>query len=184
MSLPHALMTSLLEKSCSGYDLARRFGKSIGYFWQASHQQIYRELGRMEEAGWIRSAAADDGGKTRKRIYEVLPPGCEELRRWAQEPVDPPNLREEFFVRLRAEAVMGPLGLEHELERRMGLHILRLQAYRAIEQRDFLGKELSREAAIQYLILKAGIMQQEGAVAWSQEALRVFRAWAAIGVLG
>ncbi|HEX5361461.1 MAG TPA: PadR family transcriptional regulator, partial [Fluviicoccus sp.] len=58
MSLPHALMTSLLEKSCSGYDLARRFEKSIGYFWRASHQQIYRELGRMEEAGWIRSEAA------------------------------------------------------------------------------------------------------------------------------
>jgi DNA-binding PadR family transcriptional regulator len=53
MSLAHAVLTSLLEKSTSGYDLARRFDKSIGYFWHATHQQIYRELARMEAAGWI-----------------------------------------------------------------------------------------------------------------------------------
>ena len=51
MSLAHALLTSLLEQPSSGYDLARRFDKSIGHFWQATHQQIYRELGRMEKAG-------------------------------------------------------------------------------------------------------------------------------------
>ena len=50
MSLAHALLTSLQEKSSSGYDLARRFDKSIGFFWRATHQQIYRELARMEAA--------------------------------------------------------------------------------------------------------------------------------------
>lgn len=173
MSLPHALMTSLLEKSCSGYDLARRFEKSIGYFWRASHQQIYRELGRMEAAGWIRSEAAEDAGKSRKRVYEVLPAGREELKRWALQPVDPPPPRDEFFVKLRTDAVMGPLGLEQEIERRMGLHKLRLAAYRAIEARDFQGKELSRLGEIQYLILRAGIMQEEGFIKWSEEALAV-----------
>ena len=75
MSLAHALMTSLLEKSSSGYDLARRFDKSIGFFWHATHQQIYRELGRMEKSGWIRSDADPDAGRTRKRSYSVLPAG-------------------------------------------------------------------------------------------------------------
>ena len=53
MSIQHALLTSLLEKPSSGYELARRFDKSMGYFWSATHQQIYRELGRMAEAGWL-----------------------------------------------------------------------------------------------------------------------------------
>ena len=44
MSLAHAVLTSLIEKPSSGYELARRFDKSIGYFWHATHQQIYREL--------------------------------------------------------------------------------------------------------------------------------------------
>jgi DNA-binding PadR family transcriptional regulator len=75
MSLAHAVLTSLLEKASSGYDLAQRFDKSIGYFWHATHQQIYRELGRMEAAGWIASSVPPDAGKTRKKEYRVLAAG-------------------------------------------------------------------------------------------------------------
>ncbi len=176
MSLAHALLTSLLEKSSSGYDLARRFDKSIGFFWHATHQQIYRELARMEVAGWIESTAAPDGGKTRKRIYQVLESGRRELQRWAKEPAAPMDMRDELMVRLRADAVVGPLGLDVEIERRLALHQLKLQAYRAIEQRDFSAdKLLSREAQIQHLILKTGIMVEEGWIHWSKEAIAVLR---------
>ena len=176
MSLAHALLTSLLEKSSSGYDLARRFDKSIGFFWHATHQQIYRELARMEKSEWIASAAAPDGGKTRKRIYQVLAAGRHELQCWAKEPTAPMDMRDELMVRLRADAVVGPLGLDGEIERRMALHQLRLNAYRAFEQRDFSAdKLLSREAQIQYLILKTGIMVEEGWISWSREAIAVLR---------
>lgn len=176
MSLSHALMTSLLEKSSSGYDLARRFDKSIGFFWHATHQQIYRELARMEKAGWIASEAAPDGGKTRKRLYQVLDAGREELKRWVREPSAPADLRDELMVRFRAEAVMGPLGLDLEIERRLALHEAQLQAYRAIEKRDFpADKLLTREAKIQHMILKTGIMYEQSWVQWSIEALKMLR---------
>ena len=55
MSLPHAILTALLEKPSSGLELTRRFDRSIGYFWSATHQQIYRELGRLEAEGHIRA---------------------------------------------------------------------------------------------------------------------------------
>ena len=174
MSLSHAVLTSLLEKSSSGYDLARRFDKSIGYFWHATHQQIYRELARMEAAGWIASSAAPDAGKTRKRSYRVLPAGQQELLRWAAEPSAPLDLRDEFMVRLRADAAIGPLGLETELQRRIAQHQDKLQTYREIEQRDF-GPEraLSREARIHHMILKKGILYEEGSIAWAQQMLAV-----------
>ncbi|HEX5310709.1 PadR family transcriptional regulator [Aquabacterium sp.] len=176
MSLSHALMTSLLEKSCSGYDLARRFDKSIGFFWRATHQQIYRELARMEKAGWIESAAAPDGGRTRKKMYRVLEAGKTELMRWAREPAPPQDMREELAVRLRADAVLGPLGLEDEIARRMAIHLEKLAGYRAIEARDFPPhKVLTREAQIQHMILKAGIMFEEGWAKWSQETLDLLR---------
>ena len=126
MSLSHALMTSLLEKSSSGYDLARRFDKSIGYFWRATHQQIYRELARMEKAGWISSEAAPDGGRTRKKIYQVLDAGRTELERWAREPAPLVDMRDEFMVRLRAEAAVGPTGLEKEIARLQAMHQAKL----------------------------------------------------------
>jgi len=70
MSLPHALLTALTEHPGSGSDLASRFDRSIGYFWQATHQQIYRELARLEAAGWI-EALPVEGGRGRKRRYRV-----------------------------------------------------------------------------------------------------------------
>ncbi|MDI1259003.1 PadR family transcriptional regulator [Aquabacterium sp.] len=183
MSLSHALMTSLLEKSSSGYDLARRFDKSIGFFWHATHQQIYRELARMEKAGWIASEAAPGGGKTRKRIYRVLSDGEQELQRWAREPAAPMDMRDELMVRLRADAVVGPLGLDIELERRLALHQAKLQAYRAIEQRDFGADKqpLAREAQIQHMILKTGIMYEESWITWSREAIAVLRQSGPVG---
>ena len=68
MSLSHALLNALLEYPGSGLELARRFDRSVGFFWPATHQQIYRELGRLEEAGLVKSTA-QDGSRGRKKTY-------------------------------------------------------------------------------------------------------------------
>lgn len=174
MSLAHAVLTSLLEKPSSGYELARRFDKSIGHFWHATHQQIYRELGRMEAAGWIESDSAPDAGKTRKRLYRVRPAGRKELRRWATEPSVPMDLRDDLMVRLRADAAIGSLGLEAELRRRIALHKAQLQVYRDIELRDFPpGRPHTRAQRIHHMILKKGILYEEGSMAWAQQMLDI-----------
>ncbi len=174
MSLQHALLTSLLEKPSSGYELARRFDKSIGYFWHATHQQIYRELARMEEQAWVKSYDVE-GGRAGKRQFEVLAAGKEELKNWASQSSDPSELRDELFLKLRADAAIGPLGLEQEIARRMQLHQERLQTYKEIELRDFSKVKLSREAKIRHLILKAGISLEESRIAWSKDALATLK---------
>lgn len=174
MSLAHAVLTSLLEKATSGYDLARRFDKSIGYFWHATHQQIYRELARMEAAGWIESSAAPDAGKTRKREYRVLPAGRAELVRWSHAPSPPMDLRDEFMVKLRADAVLSEVDLRPELLRQIEGHQEKLAHYRTIEARDFLhGRALTREARIQHMILKKGILYEQVSIEWAQEMLEI-----------
>nr|WP_315848009.1 PadR family transcriptional regulator [uncultured Rhodoferax sp.] len=174
MSLAHAVLTSLIEKPSSGYELARRFDKSIGYFWHATHQQIYRELARMEDKGWIVSDTAPDAGATRKREYKVLPAGRAELVRWTQEPAAPIDLRDEFIVKLRADAALGEVDLSGELRARIAQHTERLAHYRAIEARDFArGDAMPRAKRLQHLILKKGIMYEEGSIAWATEALGV-----------
>lgn len=174
MSLAHAVLTSLLEKASSGYDLARRFDKSIGYFWHATHQQIYRELARMEAAGWIESSIPADAGKTRKKEYRVLLAGRQELARWAQEEAPPMDLRDEFMVKLRADAVLGEINLAPEVSRHVRLHEERLVQYRAIEARDFPAtKPLTRAQQIQYMILKKGILYEQGEIDWGRDMLAV-----------
>lgn len=172
MSLPHALLTALLEQPSSGSDLAGRFDRSIGYFWQATHQQIYRELGRLEVAGWVESLPPE-AGRGRKKVYKVLPAGHAELARWVAEDQDPKPLRDEFMVRLRAEAVVGPTGLADDIRRRLELHRQKLAVYRAIEERDFARGDPSRKAQLQHLVLGAGILQETMWIEFSERALAI-----------
>jgi DNA-binding PadR family transcriptional regulator len=170
MSLPHALLTALIEKPSSGSELASRFDRSMSYYWNATHQQIYRELGRLEEAGWVTSVPAESV-RGRKKIYKVLPAGRRELKRWAGLSEDPQPLREPLMLRLRAEAVVGPTALRNDIARRLEMHLGRVQTYRQIETRDFGNRRLSHEDRIRYLTLKAGIMVEEFWTNWSRLAL-------------
>lgn len=49
MSLPHVILTVLSTRDATGYDITKEFSASIGYFWKASHQQVYRELNKMAD---------------------------------------------------------------------------------------------------------------------------------------
>lgn len=177
MSLPHALLTSLLEKPSSGAELTRRFSKSIGYFWQASHQQIYRELARLEQAGWV-SSQAEEGARGRKRNYQVLPAGEKELKRWMSEPSELRHLRDEMMVRVRAAAVVGPQKLRDDLLHRLDQHTAQLKLYEEIKQKDFSGVDVDAsqtkpEAQLQFLLLKAGIDYEQMYIQFCEDVLKV-----------
>ncbi|CAM5516612.1 PadR family transcriptional regulator [Streptomyces spiroverticillatus] len=170
MSLPHAILTALLEKPSSGLELTRRFDMSIGYFWSATHQQIYRELGKLEQAGFIRALPQDVPTRGQKREYEVLPAGREELVAWVAKAEDPKPLRDAFALRLRAAAMVGTGELLGEVERHLGLHRVQLATYREIEKRDFPAGASGREERIQHLVLRAGIEMERFWVGWLEEA--------------
>ncbi len=176
MSIQHALITSLLEKPSTGYDLARRFDKSMGYFWHASHQQIYRELGRMADAGWIIASDDNEEGKRRRRLYQVLTPGKDELARWVSAPETEGDASRALLVKLRAEAVIGPHGLELELRRLMAEHQARLDTYLGIEQQDFAAHSLSTAQKLQHAVLRAGIVSEQGWLGWANEVLPILEA--------
>src|SRR5579884_139409 len=53
MALSHVILATLLSGPVSGYGLTKRFNRAIGYFWHATHQQIYRELATLEAHGYI-----------------------------------------------------------------------------------------------------------------------------------
>ncbi|PTQ88873.1 PadR family transcriptional regulator [Agitococcus lubricus] len=171
MSLAHALLTSLLEKPCSGLDLARRFQRSIGFFWPASHQLIYKELGKLESLGWVVSVA-EEGARGRKRVYQVLPTGRTELLRWVADTEEPTPLRDALMVRLRAEAVLGAnSGAVNDLNYRLATHKQKLALYQEIEQRDFAGRELSRAEQLQYLVLQSGLVAEASQIELCEKGL-------------
>ncbi|MGW3649089.1 PadR family transcriptional regulator [Streptomyces sp. NPDC000878] len=178
MSLPHAILTALLEKPSSGLELTRRFDRSIGYFWSATHQQIYRELGRLEAEGHIRALPAEQPTRGQKKSYEVLPAGRAELARWTAAPQDPKPYRDTLLLRLRASAVVGAEGIEADLRRHLALHQRQLTEYQEIEKRDFpprpSGMATDPQDRLQHLVLRAGIDLETFWTQWLTHALTEF----------
>ncbi|MBC2864662.1 PadR family transcriptional regulator [Streptomyces mexicanus] len=174
MSLPHAILTALLEKPSSGLELTRRFDRSIGYFWSATHQQIYRELGRLEREGLIRALPSEQPARGQRKSYEVLPAGRAELSRWTAASQDPKPLRDTLLLRLRAAAVIGTAGLEDDLRRHLQLHERQLAEYREIERRDFPPGSDSAQDRLHHLILRAGIDLETFWTRWLRHALEEF----------
>ncbi|CAL9347745.1 hypothetical protein SUDANB58_00400 [Streptomyces sp. enrichment culture] len=174
MSLPHAILTALLERPSSGLELTRRFDKSIGYFWSATHQQIYRELGRLEAGGLIRALPAEQPARGQRKSYEVLPAGRAELARWTAAAQDPRPMRDPLPLRLRAAAVVGTAGLEADLRRHLELHERQLAEYEEIERRDFPPEKDGPEDRLRHLVLRAGIDLETFWTRWLRHALAEF----------
>ncbi|MZE77726.1 PadR family transcriptional regulator [Streptomyces xinghaiensis] len=175
MSLPHAILTALLEKPSSGLELARRFDRSIGYFWSATHQQIYRELGRLEEKALIRALPSDRPAQGKRKEYAVLPAGRAELTAWVARREDPKQIRDPLLLRMRAAAVVGTAGLEAELERHLELHRRQLAEYEDIERRDFGEAPADEPDRLRHLVLQAGIDQETFWIGWLTKALAGLR---------
>ncbi|WP_431045638.1 PadR family transcriptional regulator [Streptomyces sp. P1-3] len=175
MALEHAILVSLLEKPGSGYELARRFERSIGYFWTATHQQIYRVLKRMEGDGWIDAREVPQQARPDKREYSVTDLGRAALSEWLHEPIEPESVRHELAVKIRGAAFDDPTALIREVERHHQTHTDRLAHYLAGERRDFTGPEapptLSAGQELQHVVLRGGIAYERMTLAWLDDVL-------------
>ena len=177
MALEHALLVALSEQPGSGLELARRFDRSIGFFWQATHQQIYRTLGRMEREGWLVRKEVDQQGRPTKIEYAVTAAGSQILTAWVSSDSSVEPLRSELALKLRAanqgdrDAVLGVV------QAHLAEHTVRLTHYRQLQLRDYPDPSaLSGADLDHYLVLRGGVHLEEGWVAWLSEYLDAFGA--------
>ena len=178
VALPHAILVALCEQAGSGYELARRFERSIGYFWAATHQQIYRTLRAMEDDAWVLVEVVEQHGRPDKKVYSVTASGLDELRRWIVAPLSgrgsavTDSRTRDLAVKIRGAsfgdvAAVRLQALELRTERaRM------LDTYLGFEKRQFPDpSSLTGSALHQYLVLRGGIRAEQGSVDWLDEVL-------------
>ncbi|MEV3898024.1 PadR family transcriptional regulator [Streptomyces anulatus] len=185
MALDHAILVSLLEQPGSGYELARRFERSIGYFWTATHQQIYRVLGRMVDDGLLLVREVEQQGRPDKKEYSVTGPGRSALAAWLHKPIEPESLRHDLAVKIRGAAFDDPAALIREVERHQQAHRDRLARYLAGELRDFTGPDAPAPPDVgqelQHVVLRGGIAFERMTIAWLDDVLDTLHRLAASG---
>ncbi|MGE2689807.1 PadR family transcriptional regulator [Mycolicibacterium pulveris] len=170
MALPHAILVALCERTGSGYELARRFDRSIGYFWTASHQQIYRTLRTMEDDGWVHGTPVVQQGRPDKKVYTVSDAGRAELARWIAEPLSGRGGTRELAVKVRGAAYGDIAALLAQVTALRGERAELLDTYRGYQKRQFPSPaSLSGGALHRYLVLRGRIRAEESAIGWLDE---------------
>lgn len=174
MSLQHALLVSLAEREASGYELTRRFDRSLGFFWSATHQQIYRVLARMTDDGLVAVRTEAGQGRPDRRVYTVAELGREELARWTQEPTPSEAVRSEFAVKVRGMRFGDPDAVLDDIRRRRDEHARQLAYYEANCAKNYPDPDaLSAQERPLFAVLRGGIRTERAMLEWCDEMLTI-----------
>jgi PadR family transcriptional regulator AphA len=173
MSLRYAVLTLLDIEPGSGYDLKRRFERSVSHFWSASHQQMYRELHKLHSEGLLDCTEQAQAGKPDKKIYRLTDSGRQLLREWVQQPAPAQKIREPFLLQLFAGHHLNREQVRAAVERSMHEHRQLLRSY--LEQDE---KFRSRDQALQQRLwlshqtLLLGIEAEKTWLEWGEKLLK------------
>ena len=172
MALDHAILVSLAERPGTGYEIGQQFQRSIGYFWSATHQQIYRTLKKLADQGLVTFHDVEQDGRPDKKVYSISEAGLELLSEWVSSPTQVTPLRSDLGVKLRA-AEFGDLAqIVAELTAHRNEAQSLLEVYRGFE-RDYYPEPdaLTGRKLHQYLVLRGGVRASQATVDWCDETI-------------
>jgi len=174
MALAHAILAALVHQPRSGYDLTKYFETSIGFFWNASHQQIYRELAKLEAQNWIDSEAIAQASRPDKKLYHLTQLGHQHLTQWVAEPCEAVAMKDDLLVKVFVGSLVSTSVIEQELARHRQLHSEKLATYKTIQQEYFQApRQLPEVGLFPYLTLRRGIRHEQEWIDWCDEALEL-----------
>lgn len=172
MSLKHAILVLLETEPGSGYDLLKQFNQGLGYFWNASHQQIYQQLKGLLDNGLISCQIHVQDAKPDKKVYEITHQGIEELKKWLSNSVKPNKTNDALLVKLYGGHLIEESKLTDELLEHQALHQKTLRNLLEIEK-TYLRLPTAKQAQykLPYLTLRRGIIGEQAWLEWADEAL-------------
>jgi DNA-binding PadR family transcriptional regulator len=171
MALGDAILVCLTERPMTGYELAKTFDASIGFFWRADHQQIYRELARLRDRGHVQGREVVQSGKPNKLVYTLTPEGKAALRHWAARPSSAASVKDDLLVRLYAldSVDIGPL--RADIMARLEYHRDRFSRFEHILRKRFPHGAVSTADTGRLLGLRLGLRYERTMAEWCEEAL-------------
>ena len=174
MSLKYAILSMVINKEKSGYDIAKEFKSTINFFWQASHQQIYKTLATLEDANWVKYQIKKQQDKPDKKTYSITEVGRNELAKWVAEPSKAQTIRNELLVKLLSIETVGIDIIIKELQRYSLKIKQQLEIYNQIVQEHYQCEPESLPSLYYmslYLTVRKGIIWAKSEIDWLNESI-------------
>ncbi|GLQ32513.1 PadR family transcriptional regulator [Litoribrevibacter albus] len=177
MSLKHSLLVLLADRPATGYELSQKYKEAIGFFWKASHQQIYKQLKDLADQGWVTFEEELQAGKPDKKKYQITSKGLAGLRAWLSSEIKPSKTNDALLVMLYGGKHVDDAVLLREVKRHQLLHQKNLQKLEAIESLYLsLDSTQKNSYRLPYLTLKRGLSSERAWLEWSDEVVEVLMA--------
>src|SRR3954447_3681016 len=106
MTLRHAVLGLLADRTASGYDLMKLFDTSLANVWPATQSQVYGELGKLAGSGLLEVSAQGPRGR---KEYAITARGLDELRSWLIDTEPERSRRSETLLRVFFLGVLTPV---------------------------------------------------------------------------
>jgi DNA-binding PadR family transcriptional regulator len=171
VALADAILACLTEHPMTGYELAKTFDSSIGFFWKTDHQQIYRELSRLRDRGHIQGREVVQSGKPNKLVYTLTAEGRAAFRHWAARPSTPASIKDDLLVRLYALDNVDIAALRADLMARLEHHRDRYERYERILKKRFPEGTAQPADMGKLLSLRLGLRHERMVTEWCEEAV-------------
>src|SRR5215470_16308615 len=181
MALGDAILACLTERPMTGYELAKTFDSSMGFFWKADHQQIYRELSKLRDRGHVQAREVVQSGKPNKLVYTLTPEGRAAFRHWAARPSVPGSVKDDLLVRLIALDSIDIEPLRADLMARLEHHRDRYERFERLLHKRFPEGRTSPADIGKLLSLKLGLRHERMVAEWCEEAIDTLSALAGKG---
>lgn len=176
MSLKYAILSLLAHDPLTGYELMKLFDGSVGYFWHATHPQIYKELARLERAGQIAHRSVEQKGRPTKKIYSLSESGRTDLLEWLRVPPATQRVKDEMMLKTFCSGLLSDTEALDLIQRHRELHEAKLQRYQELERFLESGVSMaSRDRLGPYLTLRRGIRYERDYIAWCDEATKLLQ---------
>ena len=114
----------------SGYDLKRLFDHTLAPMWGAAQSQIYKELRRMKELGWVDMQREEQESRPDRKLYSITDQGHVALRKWQAQPSEIIQVRDELLLKVLFGTFASPADLAQNIRTSIADHEMRLLAYR------------------------------------------------------
>ncbi len=177
MSLKYILLSEIANGEKTGYDIVKSFESSVGYFWNATHQQVYRELKQLHKSRLIDLRIETQSDRPDKKWYVVTNKGIEELTQWVKKASQSVPVRDSLLVKIHAASLVGTAEVLLELRRSHKNTEAILETYRVIKKnhyRELPQKNSSGRSRALYVALRKGIIGAESHIQWLDEAISIY----------
>ncbi|WP_165423471.1 PadR family transcriptional regulator [Ktedonosporobacter rubrisoli] len=114
----------------SGYDIKRLFDHMLSSMWGAAQSQIYKELRRMREIGWVEMEREEQESRPDRKLYSITAEGLSALRKWQTQPPEVFQLRDEMLLKMLFGSFARSADLAQSLRASIAEHETRLLVYR------------------------------------------------------